>query len=186
MRGVADEDLEGKFSGGRWVDVNKGTKDEPKVRGKLVGQEFAHGERRDDLNVPTPPLASAHFLLSSCASRGKQGPSVHRILCGTSNKLPCTERCPRNVYIELLAADPMSEGKHWMNSARDAPAERQTELGRTVVKLGFRPVLSSLCLYCHSSLDVLVVGHVDDSMCVGPRSDLDTFLTKLMFIYDLA
>ena len=27
-----------------WVDVNKGTKEVPKVRSRLVGHEFAHGQ----------------------------------------------------------------------------------------------------------------------------------------------
>ena len=48
---------EGRFIGVRWVAVNKGTKEVPKVRSRLVGQEFAHGEQRDDLYTPTPPLA---------------------------------------------------------------------------------------------------------------------------------
>ena len=72
-----------------------------------------------------------------------------------------------------------------MYGTRDAPSEWQAELERTMIKLGFRPVVSTPCLYCHSSLDVLVVGHVDDLMCVGPRIGLDTFLAKLMSIYDL-
>ena len=49
LRRVAQADPEGKFIGMRWVDVNKGTKEVPKVRSRLVGQECAHGERRDDL-----------------------------------------------------------------------------------------------------------------------------------------
>ena len=49
-----------------------------------------------------------------------------------------------------------------------------------MIKLGFRPVVST-----HSSLDVCVVGHVDDLMCVGARIGLDNFLAKLMSIYDL-
>ena len=50
LRSVAQADPEGKFIGVRWVDVNKGTKEVPKVRSRLVGQEFAHGERRDDVH----------------------------------------------------------------------------------------------------------------------------------------
>ena len=80
LRSVAQADPEGKFIGVRWVDVNKGTKEVPKVRRRLVGQEFAHAERRDDLYAPTPPEAAARFLLSSCASRAKRGPGDFRIL----------------------------------------------------------------------------------------------------------
>ena len=37
-RRVAEGDREGKFIGVRWVDVNKGTKEVPRIRSKLVGQ----------------------------------------------------------------------------------------------------------------------------------------------------
>ena len=40
LRSVAQAEPEGKFIGVRWVDVNKGTKEVPKVRSRLVGQEF--------------------------------------------------------------------------------------------------------------------------------------------------
>ena len=58
-------------------------------------------------------------------------------------------------------------------------------VGKNNDLVGFRPVVTTPCLCYHSSLDVLVVGHVDDLVCVGPRIDLDTFLAKLMSIYDL-
>ena len=44
-----------------------------------------------------------------------------------------------------------------MYGTRDAPAESQAELERTMIKPGLRPVVSIPCVYCHSSLDVLVV-----------------------------
>ena len=44
---------------------------------------------------------------------------------------------------------------------------------------------STLCLHCHSSLDVLVVGNLDDFMCLGQQIGLDTFLETSMSIYDL-
>ena len=120
LRSVAQADPEGKFIRVRWVDVNKGTREVPKVRSKLVGQEFAHEERRDDLYAPTPPLAAAHFLLSTCASRGKRGPGDYHILL---------------LDLELLGEDPMSEGgtrvgklDKAMYGTRDAPAEWQAKL----------------------------------------------------------
>ena len=39
----------GKIAGVRWVKVNKGSQEAPKVRCRLVAQEFAGGEVRDDL-----------------------------------------------------------------------------------------------------------------------------------------
>ena len=110
LRSVAEADPEGKFIEVRWVDVNNGTKEVLKVRSRLVGQEFAHGERRDDLYAPTPPQAAARFLLSTCASRGKRGPGDYRILLLDIKKAFLYGKMSRNVYIELPAEDPMSEG----------------------------------------------------------------------------
>ena len=103
------------------TDVNKDTKEVPKVRSRLVGEEFAHGERRDeDLYAPTPSLAAARFLLSTCASQGKRGPGHHRIKA--------------------------------MYGTRDAPA-----LERTMIKLEFRPVVSTLaCIVIRRSMSVLL------------------------------
>ena len=162
LRSVARADPEGKFIGVRWVDVNKCTKEVPKVRSRLLGQEFA----------PTPPQAAARFLLPTCASRGKRGPSDYRILvlnikqAFLYGKISRTDVLGRNLVGKLDKA---------MYGTRDAPAEWQAEMERTMIKLGFRPVVSTPCLYYHSSLDVLVFGHVDDLMCVGPRIGSDTF-----------
>ena len=58
-------------------------------------------------------------------------------------------------------------------------------VGKNNDKAGVHTSCVSPCFYWHSSLDVLVVGHVDDLMCVGPRIGVETFLAKLMSIYDL-
>ena len=99
------------------------------MRNRLVGQEFAHGQRRDDLYAPTPPLAAARYLLSTCASRGKQGPGNHRILLIDVRKAFLYGKISRTVYIELLSEDPMSEERNMvgkldkaMYGTRDSPA----------------------------------------------------------------
>ena len=72
-----------------------------------------------------------------------------------------------------------------MYGTKDAPAAWQAELEKTMVKLGFRPVVSGLCLCYHPSFGISVVGHVDDLMCVGPRCGLDIFLARLKSVCDL-
>ena len=109
-RRVAEADPEGKFIGVRWVDVNKGTKEVPEVRSRLVGQEFAHGQERADLYAPTPPLAAARHLLSSCASRGQHGPGNYRILLMDIRKAFLCGKISRSVYVEFASEDPISEG----------------------------------------------------------------------------
>ena len=64
--------------GVRWVKTNKGTPQVPKVRSRLVCQEFAICEDPEgDLFAPTPPLGATRLLLSNLASRGRQGPGNH-------------------------------------------------------------------------------------------------------------
>ena len=77
----------------------------------------------------------------------------------------------RTVYIELPSEDPMSEGKNMvskldkaMYGTRDAPAVWQAEVEKTMIELGFRPVVSTPWLYYHPSWRICVVGHMDDLM----------------------
>ena len=99
------------------------------MKSRLVGQEFAHGQRRDDSHAPTPPLAASRYLLSTCASRRKQGPGNHRILFLDIREVFLNGKISRTVYIELPSEAPMSEGGNMvgkldkvMNGTRDAPA----------------------------------------------------------------
>ena len=54
--------------GTRWVFVKK----DDKVRCRLVAQEFAGSDKRDDLYAGTPPLAATRYLLSDSVSRGRR------------------------------------------------------------------------------------------------------------------
>ena len=66
---VAIQDRSGKMVGVRWVDVQKG----PLVRSRLVAQEFAGTEERDDIFAATPPLFATKMCISDAASRGDYG-----------------------------------------------------------------------------------------------------------------
>lgn len=66
-RQEALSDPEMMLFGVRWVNVNKGTRDAPKVRRRLVAQEFAT-TKNDDLFAGTPPLLALRMLLSDVAS----------------------------------------------------------------------------------------------------------------------
>ena len=65
----AYNDPEGVIIDVRWVVVNKGTTEEPKIRCRLVGREFADKGNRDDLFAGTPPLVSIRTLLSILSKR---------------------------------------------------------------------------------------------------------------------
>ena len=66
-REEALSDSTGTVVGVRCVEHNKGTSVSPEVRSRLVAQEFASKERRDDLFAATPPLAATRPLLAGLA-----------------------------------------------------------------------------------------------------------------------
>ena len=68
------------------------------------------GPRRDELYAPTPPLAAARMMLSLCASKGRGGPGNWRVSLLDVKKAFLYSKISRNVYIELPAEDPRSEG----------------------------------------------------------------------------
>ena len=104
-RGEAERDPQGKFIGVRWVDRNKGTAEHPDVRCRLVGPEFATPEKRHDLYAPTPPLAAARFLVSSCASRGEGGPGRRRLCLIDVKKATPYGKPRRRIYVEIPEED---------------------------------------------------------------------------------
>ena len=68
-REKARNDPEGKIVGTRWVFVKKGEK----IRCRLVAQEFAGSDKREDLYAGTPPLSATRYLLSDSVSREASG-----------------------------------------------------------------------------------------------------------------
>ena len=180
LREVAARDKGGKFIGTRWVDTNKGSREKPQVRSRLVGQEFAHGEARDDLFAATPPLVASRLLVSGVASRGRRGADGNRILLLDVKKAFLYGRIKRSVYIELPAEDEKStSGKYVgklvkaMYGTRDAPQVWQEEVQKTMEELGFKGLVSTPCVYYNKATGVRVVAHVDDFLCTGSKSALE-------------
>ena len=56
----------------RWVDVDKGDRDRPDIRSRLVAKEIAF-RRSDDFFAATPPLEALRALLSAVASSSLRG-----------------------------------------------------------------------------------------------------------------
>ena len=126
------------------MDIDKGTKENPNVRCRLVGQEFAGKDRPNELYAPTPPLASARWLVSRCASCGRGGANGQRIMFIDVKKAFLYGKISRTVYIELPEEDPMSESGLYvgvldkaMYGTRDAPAVWQDEIGEHAERDGF-------------------------------------------------
>ena len=57
---------QGKIISTKWIDTNKGTKDSPNYRSRLVGREIKKDKIvRNDLYAATPPLEVIKLLIAT-------------------------------------------------------------------------------------------------------------------------
>jgi hypothetical protein len=184
-RKVALANREGKFLKTRWVQTEKGDE----VRCRLVAQEFAHGDPREDLFAGTPPLFAARLLVSRTAS------DMTKSLTLMVLDISCAflyAGIKRTIYIELPAEDPMSESGEWVGQlekalygTRDAPQAWLEELGSTLKEIGFQMSQHFPGLYFHQGLGVMMVTHVDDLLCSGPKENLEWVRAELQRKYEV-
>ena len=127
-REVAAGDSRGRIVGVRWVRINKGTRLKQLIRCRLVAQEFARMDVRDDLFAGTPPLAALRLLLSEACSRGAKSRRV-RFKVIDVKKAFLYGKMDRTLYIELPPEDPWAATGEWVGllkrtiyGTRDAPA----------------------------------------------------------------
>ena len=168
-------DTEGVVIDVRWVIVNKGTQDEPNVRFRLVGREFADKGNRDDLFAGTPPLVSIRILLSLLAMRVTAEKDIEGMVIDVKGAF-LYGRTKRSVYIWLPKEDKMGEqgfmGKleRAMYGTRDAPQVWQEEVRKTMDQLGFKECVAQPGIYVHLERTLQVISHVDDfSVCRTPE-----------------
>ena len=126
-RETARQDPEGKIVGTRWVFVKKGDK----VRCRLVAQEFAGSDKREDLYAGTPPLSATRYLLSDSVSRGRRNKNKRKLMVIDVKCAFLHGLCTRSIYIELPGVE--SEGGRYVGKlvralygTRDAPLAWQT------------------------------------------------------------
>ena len=177
-----------KILGVRWVETNKGSPEKPKVRSRLVCQEFAYG--KDDptgsLFAPTPPLAATRLLLSGVASQGRRGPGEMRAMLLDFKRAFLYGDAERELFIELPDDDERKDGgnnvgllQKAMYGTRDAPAVWQRLVQRILCGIGFRASRTAACVYYNVTTGLKVVAHVDDFLVTGPRLELEKLRKKL-------
>ena len=87
-----------KIIGTRWVYVKKPNQ----VRCRLVAQEFAGSEKREDLYAGTPPMAATRYFLSDTVSRGRGAARQKRKLMVLDVKRAFLHGiATRTIYVEL-------------------------------------------------------------------------------------
>ncbi len=134
----------GKTVGTRWVFVKKGDK----VRCRLVAQEFAGNDKREDLYAGTPPLSATRYLLSDSVSRGRRNKRVKLMVVDVKRAF-LHGYCTRSVYIELPGAE--SQGGTYVGKlvralygTRDAPLAWLTVVKSYMKEMGLKSVRSPM------------------------------------------
>ena len=184
-RDEAMQDREGKFVKTRWVQSVKGNE----VRCRLVAQEFAKGDPREDLFAGTPPLFAARMLVSRTAS--SPGRRWTLMVLDVSCAFLYAD-IKRRVYIELPTEDPASASgtmvgklEKALYGTRDAPQAWLDELSRTLTAIGFKMSIRYPGVYFHEQLEVAMVTHVDDLLCSGTAVNLEWVRAELSKKYEL-
>ena len=155
-----------KLIGVRWVETNKGSLVAPKVRSRLVCQEFARGSTLEEMFAPTPPLVATRWLLSECASRGLGGPGDYRLMLLDFKRAFLYGDIQRTLYIELPEDDSRRNGganvgllRKAMYGTQDAPSVWQQLVRQMLTGLGFTPSTTVACLYFNAKTRVSIVAH---------------------------
>jgi hypothetical protein len=184
-RQEALRDKAGKFVKTRWVQTVKGDE----VRCRLVAQEFAHGDPREDLFAGTPPLFAARMVVSRTATKRA---NQHTLMVLDVSCAFLYAPIKRTVYIELPEEDSKSSSGEWVGrlekalyGTRDAPQAWLEELGSTIEGLGFTASVHYPGVYYHPGLDVTMVTHVDDLLCGGSAAHLEWVKSELQKKYEV-
>ena len=128
LRGTMERNSNEKMIGVRWVRVNKGTVEDPQIRCRLVAQEFARGETRDDLFAATPPLFAMKSIISDVATNVNSADPKCLMRIDVTAAFFLYGETERELYIELPRRDPRAGSKRCvaklkkaMCGTRDAP-----------------------------------------------------------------
>ena len=82
--------------GVRWVDIDKGDRDRPNYRSRLVAKHYSQ-ERDDDLYAATPPIESLRIVVSAATTGNKEKAIMVNDVSTAYFYAPCEEE----IYVEL-------------------------------------------------------------------------------------
>jgi len=153
LKSEAVKSVNGKLVGVRWVDSLKGDI----VRSRLVAQEFAGKDDRDDLFAATPPLSATKFVISEVASKSNRGSNEWKLMVLDVKRAFLYGNIQEEIYVHLPAEDPMHGLGHVgrlvkaMYGTRAAPQVWQEVVRQNMTAIGF-----DVNPYFHASITILV------------------------------
>ena len=181
----------GKMITVKWLDTNKGDKDNPNYRSRLVGREYNEG-KDDSLYASTPPLEALRLIVSHAASVEENHKGERReIMINDVRRAYFYAKQQRNLFINLpkedIEAGPDDIGQLLLclYGTRDAAKEWQKTLTRHLLSIGFSPGKGHPSVFVHKERDIRVLVHGDDYFSSGLSNDLSWLQSKLEEIFEI-
>ena len=181
----------GKMISTKWIDTNKGDRDNPNYRSRLVGREFNEGHD-DLLYASTPPLEAMRLILSHAATTDDDQPGRRRqVMINDVRRAYFYAKQKRIIYIEIPKED--ADGKDdevgrlelCLYGTRDAAKGWQDRLSEQLVSIGFRRGKAFPSVFFHVGRKIRLLVHGDDYMLSGFEEDLTWFEAELSKAFDI-
>ena len=159
----------------RWIDTNKGDKEKPNYRSRVVAREL-NTHKRDDLFAATPPLEALKVILSMTAFANKG----EVVTINDMSRAFFHAKTERDVYIQLPEEDGGVGEEHMcrklrfsMYVTRDAAQNSYKEHSQQLIQVGFIHGVASPCTFYHPTHKIRTYVHGDDYVSTGLPKDLD-------------
>ena len=181
----------------RWVDVNKGTSEEPDVRCRLVARDFKpKGEKdREDLFAAMPPLESKKLVFQKAvvenAQRRAKGQDGIKLMFVDVKKAHLYGEVPEGEYVYIeLPGEAGKEGKcgrlnKWLYGMRNAASAWEKHYSDTLEEMGFAKSKVAPTVFYNAELRVRCVVHGDDFTFSGGLKELKRIAERLREVYEL-
>ena len=174
----------------KWVDVNKGSEEEPNYRSRLVAAEIRTDDK-PELFAGTPPTEAMRYIISKAATG--HGAHGRRIMVIDVKRAYFFARATREIYVELPDEDKRDDDVEPMcgllnlslYGTRDAAKNWAVECEKTLGEIGFEKGISQPGLYRHEKRDMALLIHGDDFMIEGRAEDLQWVKSEISKRYDI-
>ena len=166
----------------RWIDINKGDKENPNYRSRLVAKEFNDGVQHDGLFAATPPLEALRLLISEAATIRHGADSPQNVIMINDVARAFFEAPVRRTVCVELPPEALGEGDDTRDlvgllqmslyGTRDAAANFQAEVRRFMTGMGFTQSKYSPSVYWHKTRGLKTLVHGDDFITSGTRQQV--------------
>ena len=174
----------------KWVDLNKGTKEKPDVRCRLVARDFKpKGEKdREDLFAAMPPLEAKRLLFARAAARR---PELHRgkwskpkLMFIDIKKAHLNGKVPEEEFV--FVEDPTDPSgsrcwrlMRWLYGMRPAASAWEADYSIKLAEVGLAKGVANPTVFHNPVNDLRCVVHGDDFTFLGWEEDLEEMVKHL-------